>query len=230
MLIEVSSASFGYGQRPVVAVERLRLDAGCALGIFGPNGSGKTTLVRGISGLLPPIEGSVSRRSEMRIGYLPQYRAIDLHWPMSGLDAALLATSARQRLGWVGGRRAATLAMMRRMGVDPLSGARFATLSGGQQQRILLAGAMAAEPNVLLLDEPTDGLDVHSRQALLDLLKEFKSAGLACVVISHEIDDLIFLCDSIARVFPAQDPEHPARVAVMPPAELAQQLTIGAKS
>ena len=111
MHIEVTGAVFGYGKRPVVQVDELHLRPGRSLGIFGPNGSGKTTLVRGISGLLPPLSGSVTRKPEIRIGYLPQYRAIDLHWPMSGLDAALLAASAREKLGWVGARRAARAAM-----------------------------------------------------------------------------------------------------------------------
>src|SRR5439155_19867770 len=145
MLIEVHQAVFGYSKRPVVQAEDLRLHTGRSLGIFGPNGSGKTTLVRGITGLLEPMSGGVTRAPEVRIGYLPQFRAIDLHWPMSGLDAALLATSARQRVGWVGGRKAAAREMMRRLGVEQLARRSFARLSGGQQQRVLLAGAMASE-------------------------------------------------------------------------------------
>src|SRR5438132_8769849 len=159
MPVEAAIAVFGYANRPVVRVDRLHLDAGRSLGIFGPNGSGKTTLVRGLSGLLPPMDGTIAHAAQLRIGYLPQYRHIDLSWPMSGLDAALLATSARRPLGWMGRHKAATRDMLRRLEVDVLASSRFATLSGGQQQRILLAGAMAAEPNVLLLDEPTDGLD-----------------------------------------------------------------------
>src|SRR5438132_10014011 len=148
MLVEAHNAVFGYGKRPVVEVDELHLDAGRSLGIFGPNGSGKTTLVRGLCGLLEPMSGSVTRKPGVRIGYLPQFRAIDQHWPMSGLDAALLATSARQKLGWVGTRKAPARAAMRHLGVEALASKRFATLSGGQQQRVLLAGAMASEPEV----------------------------------------------------------------------------------
>jgi ABC-type Mn2+/Zn2+ transport system ATPase subunit len=225
MLVEASDAVFGYGKRPVVRVDHLHLDAGRSLGIFGPNGSGKTTLVRGISGLLQPLSGSVTRKPDLRIGYLPQYRHIDLSWPMSGLDAALLATSAREPLGWVGKHKSATLATMQRLGVHMLALSRFSTLSGGQQQRILLAGAMAADPQVLLLDEPTDGLDVHSRQNLLDLLREFTAAGLATVIISHDIEDLLYLCNAIARLHPAEDCDHAAKVEMIPPKEFARQLT-----
>src|SRR5437870_3963839 len=104
-LIETREAVFGYAGAAVIGVDHLTVDAGKSLGVFGPNGAGKTTLVRGITGLLEPISGSVTQAPDLRIGYLPQYRALDLHWPMSGLDAALIATSARARFGWVGHRR-----------------------------------------------------------------------------------------------------------------------------
>jgi manganese/iron transport system ATP-binding protein len=225
MLIDVRDAVFGYGEREIIRVDALELRAGHSLGIFGPNGAGKTTLVRGLSGLLKPLRGLVERSPDLRIGYLPQYRAIDLNWPMSGLDAALLAISARRRFGWVSGQSRRARAMMERLGVSHLAPKRFATLSGGQQQRILLAGAMASEPQVLILDEPTDGLDVHSRENLLALLKEFASSGLAVVMISHEIEDLTFLCDTVARLHPADDPEHPAHVEAVTPTMLALQVT-----
>src|SRR2546423_11365091 len=107
---------------------------------------------------------------------------------------------------------------MRGLGLEVLPRRSFAKLSGGQQQRILLAGAMASGPDVLILDEPTDGLDVHSRQALLDLLREFAANGLATVIISHEIEVLMYLCDWIARVHPADNPEHPSHAELIAPA------------
>jgi ABC-type Mn2+/Zn2+ transport system ATPase subunit len=171
------------------------------------------------------MSGSVTRKPDLRIGYLPQYRHIDLSWPMTGLDAALLATSARRRFGWVGKHRHTAHTMLRRLGVQSLASSRFSTLSGGQQQRILLAGAMAADPEVLLLDEPTDGLDVHSRDNLLALLNDFKSSGLALVIISHDVEDLLTAADQIARVYPADDPNHPATVKILSPDEFAHQLT-----
>src|SRR5437762_2071080 len=99
MLVEATNALFGYGKRPVVRVDQLHVRAGRSLGIFGPNGSGKTTLVRGLSGLLPPITGSVTRAADLRIGYLPQYRRIALQAarPASGVHASNAATTAHPR-------------------------------------------------------------------------------------------------------------------------------------
>src|SRR5947209_7394026 len=188
ILIEVRDAVFGYGGRAVVRVEHLQLARGHCLGIFGPNGSGKTTLVRGITGLLSPMAGKVVHEpqrsaapngtiayrqpSGIRIGYLPQSRNIELHWPMTALDAASMAVSARRLFGWIGPRTKDVLNMMRRLGIEFLAHRPFASLSGGQQQRVMLAGALAGDPTILVLDEPTEGLDVRSTQELLDLLRE----------------------------------------------------------
>ena len=231
MFIEAHDAVFGYAKRAVVRVDQLQLDSGRSLGIFGPNGSGKTTLVRGLTGLLSPMSGTVTRRADLRIGYLPQHRALDLHWPMTALDAAAMATSARTRFGWIDRHhRTIVLEMMHRLGVDSLARRNFAKLSGGQQQRVLLAGAIASDPQVLVLDEPTDGLDVHSRESLLQILRELSAAGLATVIISHDVEDLMFLCDQVARIQPADDEGQPSRVELIAPSALAERLLLSSSA
>src|SRR5256885_3945396 len=127
--------AFGYAGRPVVRVRSLALHAGRCLGIYGPNGAGKTTLLRGMTDLLPPIEGSVKRPHELRIGYLAQHRDLQLQWPMSARDAALLALSARKTFGWVRGCRRQLDPWLKTLGVGGLAANRFATLSGGQDHR-----------------------------------------------------------------------------------------------
>jgi ABC-type Mn2+/Zn2+ transport system ATPase subunit len=211
MLVEVQDVVFGYGARAVVQVNKLRLDAGRCLGIFGPNGAGKTTLVRGLCGLLAPMSGKVHRREKLRIGFLPQHRSMELHWPMSGLDAASMAISSRRRFGWIGTRHEGLREMMTRLKVDQLAHRPFAKLSGGQQQRLLLAGALADRPEILILDEPTNGLDVHSRQLLLDALKQAAQDELCIVIISHDQDDLT-LCHQIVKLYPAENSNQPTRI------------------
>src|SRR5207302_10678804 len=117
-----------------------------------------------------------------------------------GLDAAAMAVSAVRFLGRIGRKDATRVReAMTRMDVHALARRPFAKLSGGQQQRLLLAGALAAEPTVLVLDEPTDGLDVRSRQTLLSLLRDLTAAGGLCTaIISHEVEDLLYLCDEVA--------------------------------
>jgi ABC-type Mn2+/Zn2+ transport system ATPase subunit len=230
MLIEIRHAIFGYESRPVVRADHLAIQPARCLGIFGPNGSGKTTLVRGLTGLLPPLAGRVLRPlpSEIRFGYLPQHRALELHWPMTGFDAAAMATSATRRLGWIGRWLApddgTIRESMRRLNVDSLTHRPFAKLSGGQQQRLLLAGALAPKPNVLVLDEPTDGLDVQSRRSLLDLLTQCTARGVSTVIISHEIEDLLQLCHEVAWVHPSENPGDSSTVELITPTDLADRM------
>jgi zinc/manganese transport system ATP-binding protein len=225
MLVEMRETVFGYRERPVVRVRELRLVGGRCLGIFGPNGVGKTTLVRGITGLLAPMDGTARRAAGLRFAYLPQHRAMDLHWPMTALDAAAMGVSARSRLGWLDRDDVARVReAMRLMRVDDLARRPFARLSGGQQQRVLLAGALASHPSVLVLDETTEGLDVRSRQMLLGALRDATSGELCTVMISHDVEDLLAVADEVAWLHAPEASEQPSEVEMIDPNELAERV------
>src|SRR5687767_8583239 len=224
-LIEIPRATFGYSKRPVVHAENLRLHRARSLGIFGPNGSGKTTLVRGLIGLLPPLDGQIIRHRTVDFGYLPQHRDLDHHWPMSGLDAASMAISARKKLGWISADIPQLIEAMRTLGVADLARKSFSSLSGGQQQRLLLAGALACKPDILILDEPTDGLDLRTRKSLLEFLRTTLPTGLSIVIISHDVEDIVQACDDVAWLHPREDPERPATVEMITPPQLADRVS-----
>ena len=224
-LVAVLAAAFGYRGRPVVAGASCRIVRGRCLGVYGPNGAGKSTLLRGVTGLLAPVAGSVAVAPGTRFGYLPQQRAAEAHWPMSALDAASLATSARRRLGFVGpAARARVRERMAELGVADLARGPFFQLSGGQQQRVMLAGALADEPDALLLDEPTGELDVRSRDLLLGHLAAAKAGGLALVLVSHEPADLLALADDAVLLEPGEQADAPSTARSVVPAELFEQL------
>jgi ABC-type Mn2+/Zn2+ transport system ATPase subunit len=151
---------------------------------------------------------------------------MELHWPMSGFDAASLWASAKGPFGRLGhGMRDAVREKMAVLGVANLSKKSFPRLSGGQQQRLLLAGLLATRPNLIVLDEPTDGLDTRSTRTLLSHLREVRDNESASIVlVSHDIDDLLELCHDVALLHPAESPDQPATVDVLPIDELPRQI------
>ena len=216
-MIEVRQATFGYSGRPVVHVDSLDVCPGRCLGVFGVNGSGKSTLVRGLVGLLRPIRGTVKRQAGLRIGYVPQHRTMELHWPMTALDAAALALSAQQRFGWVRTDRDRLREAMDLLEVTALADRPFAALSGGQQQRLMLAGTLAIQPHVLVLDEPTEGLDLRSRRLLLHSVRASTQQGVACLLISHEVEDLLATSPQVAWIHVGDKEDASSEVELIAP-------------
>ena len=188
-LVTVSQAAFGYAGKPVVAGVDLAVRAGDFLGIVGPNGGGKTTLFRGLLGLVPPLAGRVDRHAT-RIGYVPQRESLDPIFPLRVEDVVRMGAygelSGLRRLGRA--QKAAALDAIARVGLSGEARASFAALSGGQRQRALLARALLSRPQLLLLDEPTSGVDRGAQRRILDLLLELHARdGITVLIVSHQI-------------------------------------------
>ncbi|QOV88391.1 metal ABC transporter ATP-binding protein [Humisphaera borealis] len=226
-LVQLNNASFGYRRRSVIAGVSCVVEAGRCLGIYGPNGVGKSTLLRGMTGLLAPLTGTVDVAPGMRFGYLPQQRAGESHWPMTSLDAASMAISAQARFGFLRGRQERVLSRMDELGVVELAGRPFFQLSGGQQQRVLLAGAFAADPSVLVLDEPMSGVDAGARELLIEHLQRAKANGLAILIVSHDVADLLALADTALLLEPAADAGKPSRGVSIAADDIVSRLTAG---
>ena len=206
-LVELAGVSVGYGAEVVLDDVTLAVERSDFLALAGPNGAGKTTLLRVIAGILRPRRGRVDRRPAVRIGYVPQERNLDPVFPFTALDVVLQGRIALLR-PWSRLRpadRAVARRAMSLAGVEALGRAQFAELSGGQKQRVLIARALAAEPGLLLLDEPTSGTDPAAERALMDLLRELHGAGdLAIVMASHNLG----LIGNYARRFAVVDRER----------------------
>jgi ABC-type Mn2+/Zn2+ transport system ATPase subunit len=189
-LVEFQAASLDYGGPAILTELTFRLEPGDFLAFVGPNGAGKTTLLRAIAGILAPSGGRVSRPRPVAIGYVPQERDLDPVFPLSAFEVALQGRIAR--LGpWRRPAPADHDAARRALAqadVAELAPITFRELSGGQKQRVLIARALAAEPVLMILDEPTAGMDPAAERALMELLRRLhREHGLTLVVATHNL-------------------------------------------
>lgn len=187
-LIELHAADLGYRSgEPVLRGVELLLSPGQWVGLVGPNGSGKSTLLRVLAGGLKPLTGKLVRR-KLRVAYVPQATAIDPLYPFSVRDLVAQGDLLRRRYAKRAERRTAIGGALERVGLGSFESKAFADLSGGQRQRVLVARALLREPELMLLDEPTSGVDV---QAADDLLAEIRGlsqeTGCAVVLATHQL-------------------------------------------
>lgn len=195
-IVEISHVTFGYPPYAVPVLEdvSLRVEPDDFLGIIGPNGGGKTTILKIMLGLLKPQRGTVRvfgctpSQVRSRIGYVPQRARIDPLAPANVLDVVLMGRLNRSSWGPRYRRTHIDAAMeaLRQTQTQDLATRPIATLSGGQRQRVLIARALAGDAQLLLLDEPTAGVDAHMEHGLTDLLHQLNKR-LPIVLVSHDI-------------------------------------------
>jgi len=188
----------------------LSVERGEILGIVGPNGGGKTSLLRLVLGLERPTAGEVelfgvpvSRfREWRRIAYIPQHAtAFDPHFPAIVREVVLLGRVARRgALHWLGAEdREAARRAIELCGLSGLEGRRVGALSGGEKQRVFIAKAIAARPDLLVMDEPTAGVDPESERRFYDLLSELRAElGLTVILVSHDLGVVSARVDRVA--------------------------------
>ena len=220
-LVELRDVTIARGGAAILRGLSLEIAADDFLVLVGPNGAGKTSLLRVLAGIAPAQRGRVLPAPGLVLGYVPQERELDPVFPLSALEVALQGRVARlgpwRRVG------AADVARARQAlgeaGIEALAGAPFHRLSGGQKQRALIARALAAEPALLVLDEPTAGTDPPGERALMELLRGLhERRGLAVVMASHDLALVGNYARRIALVDRARDLFH-----VAPAAELLRE-------
>jgi manganese/iron transport system ATP-binding protein len=193
--LSYSGVSAGYHGTPVLTHVDLTLTAGQRLALVGPNGAGKSTLIKSVLGLVPVLAGTATvfgrppAQARSLIGYVPQTDSLDADFPVTAAQVVMMGRY--RRIGWWRPTRAADRRAVRsaldRVGLADRAGRHFGTLSGGQRQRVLLARAIAAEPRLLLLDEPFNGVDAVSQEAILGILRALSTAGTAVVLSTHDL-------------------------------------------
>jgi zinc transport system ATP-binding protein len=202
--VEINDVSFSYGDNLVLEDITLSVAKGEFFGIIGPNASGKSTLLRLILGLLQPDRGSLRvlgaepRKARTRIGYVPQHPAYRREFPVTVRDVVMMGRlGVTKRLGrYTPEDRAKTQEAMQAVQVDDIADRIIAHLSGGQMQRMLIARALACDPELLILDEPTSNIDLRAEESIFALLKQF-NAHMTIIVVSH---DVAFISAYVTRV------------------------------
>jgi ABC-type Mn2+/Zn2+ transport system ATPase subunit len=180
-----------YGSTVALAPSSLSIPAGQSVALVGPNGSGKSTLLRVLAGLLRPTSGSVKLRPGTRVSFVAQHQAQHRWMPISVGEVLRMGRyGERGLLGRLGAddRQAIDMAA-ERMDVETMVRRPFGELSGGQRQRVVVAQALAARPQLLLLDEPITGLDLGSQQRILELIAAETATGTTVVLSTHHLGE-----------------------------------------
>lgn len=193
-IVELKDVWLSFKGRAVLEAVNLRLDEGDYLGLIGPNGSGKSTLLRVILGLLSPDRGSVRvlgespARARGRIGYVPQYTRFDAGFPVDVLDVVLMGRIGSRGLFRQPSQRDRDVALssLDKVEMADQAGRQIGRLSGGELQRVMIARALAVEPLLLLLDEPTASLDTRVGVSVFELLKDLADE-ITLVLVSHDV-------------------------------------------
>ena len=232
-IITVDNLAIGYNGQPLLSELSFSIARDSFTAILGANGSGKSTLLKTVLGLLPPVAGRIGTaptHGPLVFGYVPQSIHFDSTYLLTGFDVALMGAYGRVRPGHFvpPGERAFTRECLRAAGADDLAHKRFAELSGGQKQRVLIARALATRPDILMLDEPTAGVDRQTTHAVLDFISQIREERKITVVlvthdfavVRHHAEYVIWLLED--RVF------HGPAVELLKPGRVAEILEMGA--
>ncbi|AEB60865.1 ABC transporter [Ectopseudomonas mendocina] len=188
-LIRLDGVAVSFNGQPVLDNVQLSVQPGEIVTLIGPNGAGKTTLVRVVLGLLQPERGSVRRTPRLRIGYMPQKLHVDATLPLSVLRFLRLVPGVdRQR----------ALAALAEVGAEQVIDSPLQSISGGEMQRVLLARALLREPQLLVLDEPVQGVDVAGQAELYRLISRLRERhGCGVLMVSHDLHLVMSATDQV---------------------------------
>jgi ABC-type Mn2+/Zn2+ transport system ATPase subunit len=188
-LVTLDRVTCWYGTEPALINLSVTVEGGDFIGVVGPSGAGKTTLLRTILGTVDPVTGSVRRRPGLSMAYVPQVETVNWNFPVTVGECVLMSRTQGRILPWPSrAERAEVKEVLERLGIGELERRHIRRLSGGQQQRVFIARALLRQPQLLLMDEPTAGVDANTRHEILHLLDELNAGGLGIVITTHDLN------------------------------------------
>lgn len=189
-LISLRGVAAGYKDSVVIRDADLDIDTRTFTGIVGPSGAGKTTLLRLLLGSLEPSHGTIERATGVAVSYVPQLETVNWNFPVTVTECVLMSRGGR-RVPWPSrSEKTEAAAVLDRLGIGDLGHRHIRELSGGQQQRMFLARALIRRPQIMLLDEPTSGVDISTRHDVLHLLAELHDDGMGIVLTTHDLNGM----------------------------------------
>lgn len=196
-LVELQNITFGYGTSPVLSDVSLRLHAGQFAAIVGPSGAGKSSLLKLLLGVLRSERGRVLVRGEVldgrpspHVGYVPQLETVDWNFPVTVEQVVLMGRVRRSGMWpWASREERRRVAqVLEQLEIGAYARRHIRDLSGGQQQRVFLARALVADPDLLVLDEPTSGVDMRTAENILHLLADLNRSGMTILMTTHDLN------------------------------------------
>lgn len=222
-IISIEKLFFSYDSLILENVT-LKIHEGELIGLIGPNGGGKTTLIKLILGLLEPQSGKIKvlgkKPKEVctRIGYVPQFLNIDKSFPITVLELVLLGSIFQYPLKFNKEDKERALHLLDQMGIVQLAKRRFGSLSGGETQRALIAKSLMADPEILILDEPTANVDSLQEQRIIEIILSLKKKK-TILLVSHDLDIIIEYVDEVVLI--------QRKVSMKKPKELCEHFSLG---
>ena len=206
-VIDIKNASFAYDRQMILENINLNVEEKDFLAIIGPNGGGKSTLLKLILGILKPKKGSISvlgktpSKSLTHIGYVPQNTNVNTDFPIKVIEVVMMGHvgSKRPLFGYGKDEVLCAMGALAQVGMEEFAQTKIGALSGGQRQRVMIARALCAHPQILILDEPTSSIDITGQKEIYELIKTLNE-NITVIVVSHDISVILEYANKAAHI------------------------------
>jgi len=206
-IIDIKNLSFAYDKQTILENINLSVEPEDFLAIIGPNGGGKSTLIKSIIGINSITKGSIKvldnkpSKSLCQIGYVPQNTNINTNFPITVIEVVLMGHvgSKRPLFGYGEDEKLCALGALEQVGMKKYANKKIGSLSGGQRQRVMIARALCAHPQILILDEPTSSIDIDGQKKIYDLLRELNQ-HITIIVVTHDISVILGYASKVAHI------------------------------
>ena len=198
-IASISDLSFGFSQKaPILEGINLNIKRGLFIGLLGPSGSGKTTLLKIIVGLIKPwhssitFDNTISGLKKISIGYVPQVESVDWNFPVTVKEVVAMGIWNKSGMApWLAKKANQEVEnVLQNLGIGRHLSRQIRELSGGEQQRVFLARALIRNPDMLVLDEPTSGVDYNAREKIMENLKDLNASGMTIILTTHDLSGI----------------------------------------